>query len=555
MTHPSLVLRGGRVATPLAPQGFVEAVAVNGDVISALGTNEEIDELRGPSTRVIDLKGRLAIPAFGDAHVHAISGGLESQRCNLLGLTSRSVYLERIAAYSALQPADGWVLGGGWSLEAFPGGVPTAADLDLVCDGRPAFLPNRDHHSAWVNTAALERAGIDARTPDPLNGRIERLPDGSPSGALHESAMALVARHLPSTSPEEMATALRTALKTLHGYGITHWQDACVGDAGDIGVVDTYDVYRTAALEGWLSARVRGALWWDRSKGLEQIDYLLGRREKSPDGQFRATSVKMMVDGVCEMFTAAMSRAYLGEPGRNGSHRGDLFIEREPLIEAVRALDDEEFQVHFHAIGDRAITTALDAVESADEKRRGDNRHHIAHLQFIDPHELDRFSRLGVTANFQPLWACSDPQMEDFTIPYVGEDRIDWQYSIASLQQLRTRIAFGSDWPVSSPNPLEEIHVAVNRCLSTNLGRAETDETTKPFRPEERISVAEALAAFTTGVAYVNGDENLLGVLEPGRQADVVILDQDIFAIPTTEIGYTNVDVTVAAGTVVHGDE
>lgn len=555
MPHPSLVLRGGRVATPVSPQGFAEAIAVNGGVISAIGSNDEIDALRGPSTRVVDLAGRLAIPAFGDAHVHAISGGLESQRCNLLGLTSRQVCLDWIATYAAVQPVDGWVLGGGWPIEAFPGGTPTAADLDLVCGGRPAFLPNRDHHSAWVNSAALERAGIDARTPDPLNGRIERQPDGAPSGTLHESAMALVARHLPPTSREEMSAALRAALKTLHGLGITYWQDACVGDAGEIGVVDSYDAYRSAALEGWLTARVRGALWWDRSKGLEQVAFLLGRREAAPAGSFRATSVKMMVDGVCEMFTAAMSRAYLGTPGRDGSHRGDLFIERDLLIDAVRALDAEEFQVHFHAIGDRAVTTSLDAAEALGEARWGVNRHHVAHLQFIDPHELDRFARLGVIANFQPLWACSDPQMEVFTIPYVGEDRIDWQYSIASLQRLRTRIAFGSDWPVSSPDPLEEIHVAVNRCLSTNLGRPETDETTKPFRPDERISVAEAVAAFTTGVAYVNGDENLLGVLDVGRQADVAVLSQDILAIPTTEIGYTTVDVTVAAGEVVHGDE
>jgi predicted amidohydrolase YtcJ len=555
MAHPSLVLRGGRVLSPASPRGYVEAIAIDNDVISALGTNDEIDALRGPQTRVVDLAGRLAVPAFGDAHVHAIGGGLESLRCNLLGLKSRSACLEAITTYAASLPADGWVLGGGWALEAFPGGTPLASDLDAVCDGRPAFIPNRDHHSAWVNTVSLERAGIDARTPDPPNGRIERLDDGSPSGTLHESAMALVARHVPPTSRAEMAAALRAALATLHAHGITHWQDACVGDAGDIGVVDSYDTYVSAASEGWLSARVRGALWWDRSKGLEQLEYLLSRREAAPTGQFRANSVKIMVDGVCEMFTAAMSRPYLGTHGHDVTHRGDLFIERDLLIEAVRALDAEDFQVHFHAIGDRAVSTTLDAIESIDATRWGMNRHHVAHLQFIDPRDLNRFARLGVIANFQPLWACSDPQMEEFTIPYVGEDRVDWQYSIASLRNLRTRIAFGSDWPVSSPNPLEEIHVAVNRCLSTNLGRPGTDETTKPFRPDERITVAEALAAFTSGVAYVNGDEDLLGVLDVGRQGDVAVLSQDITSMPTSEVGYTTVDVTVAAGAVVHGNE
>jgi predicted amidohydrolase YtcJ len=555
MTQPTMVLRGGRVASPSARGGVAEAVAVTNDAITAVGTNEEIDALRGPATRVIELAGRLAIPAFGDAHVHAISGGLESLRCDLLGLRSRGECLQRIAAYSSGLPADEWVLGGGWSLEAFPGGVPTAVDLDAVCGGRPAFLPNRDHHSAWVNTAALARAGVDSSTPDPFAGRIERDAAGHPSGALHDGAMGLVAHILPATSREELARALRAALTRLHGHGITHWQDACVGAAGEIGVTDTFDAYVTAAREGWLTGRVRGALWWDRTKGLTQVPFLQERREIAPEGAFRATTVKVMVDGVCETFTAAMSRAYLGEPGRNGTHRGDLFLEPDQLREAVSVLDSDGFQVHFHAIGDRAITTTLDAIEALGETRRGVNRHHLAHLQFIAPSDLDRFAALDAGATFQPLWACNDPQMQEHTIPFVGEDLTDWQYSIGSLQRRGARVAFGSDWPVSSPDPLQEIHVAVNRTLSENLGRPGTDETTKPFRSDQALTVAAALDAFTKGVAYVNGDEDLLGVLEVGRRADVTVLSQDIFTIPAGDIGDTTVDLTVAGGTVVHGDE
>ncbi len=543
------------MASPSAAGGFAEAIAVQGDTIVSIGSNDDIDALCGPSTRVVDLAGRLAIPAFGDAHVHAISAGLESLRCNLLGLRSRKEYLDQIATYAAALPADGWVLGGGWAMEAFPGGVPTATDLDAVCGGRPAFIPNKDHHSAWVNTLALERAGVDASTPDPFAGRIERDEQGRPSGALHESAMGLVARALPETSPEELASGLRAALKRLHGHGITHWQDACVGAAGDIGVIDTFDAYVAAANDGWLSARVRGALWWDRTKGVDQIPHLQGRREIAPNGTFRATTIKMMVDGVCETFTAAMSRAYLGEAGQNGTHRGHLFIEPDELNEAVRALDADGFQVHFHAIGDRAVATTLDSIEALGEKRWGVNRHHIAHLQFIAPSDLDRFNKIGAIANFQPLWACNDPQMEELTIPFVGADLTDWQYSIGSLWNRRARVVFGSDWPVSSPDPLQEIHVAVNRMLSPRFGRPGTDETTKPFRPDQALSVADALESFTKGVAYVNGDENLLGVLEMGRRADVAVLSQDIFRIPATDIGDTTVDLTIAGGAVVHGDE
>jgi predicted amidohydrolase YtcJ len=367
--------------------------------------------------------------------------------------------------------------------------------------------------------------------------------------------MGLISRVLPPTSPEELRHGLKVALTRLHGHGITHWQDACVGSAGDIGLPDTFDAYVTAASEGWLTARVRGALWWDRTRGTEQIELFRTRREIAPTGMFRATSIKMMVDGVCETFTAAMSRAYLGDPGQHGTHRGDLFIEPDQLKDAVRTLDADGFQVHFHAIGDRAIATTLDAIEGTGPSRWGLNRHHIAHLQFIAPDDLDRFTRIGAIANFQPLWACSDPQMNELTIPFVGEERSNWQYSIRSLWDRRARVAFGSDWPVSSPDPLQEIHVAVNRTLCANFGKPDADETTKPFRPDQRLSVADAITAFTKNVAYVNGDDDLLGTLEVGRRADVAVLSQDIFSIPPSEIGYTNVDVTVAGGVVVHGDE
>lgn len=555
MATASLIIRNGRIKSSAVPSGFAQAIAIDLDTILAVGSDSDIDEYRGPSTRVVDLAGRLAIPAFGDAHVHAISGGLESLRCNLLGVRTRQGCLDRIHEYVASLPTDAWVLGGGWAMEAFPGGLPTATDLDAVCDRRPAFLPNKDHHSAWVNTMALELAGIDRTTPDPFAGRIERDGGGNPTGALHDGAMDLVARIIPATEPEELANGLRAALTRLHGHGITHWQDACVGAAGELGIVDTFDAYTRAASEGWLTARVRGALWWDRSRDISQLNDFQTRREMATTGSFRATSVKMMVDGVCETFTAAMSEAYLGKPGEHGTHRGNLFIDPDELRDAVRVLDGEGFQVHFHAIGDRAVSSALDAIEGLDESRYGLNRHHIAHLQFVAPRDLDRFRRIGAIANFQPLWACNDPQMEELTLPYVGPERANWQYSIKSLIDRRTAVAFGSDWPVSSPDPIQEIHVAVNRTLSTAQGRPATDETTKPFRADQRLSVADALTAFTTGVAYVNGDEALLGDLTPGRRADIAVLSQDIFTVAPSAIGDTTVALTLAGGVVVHGDE
>ncbi len=555
MTEPaSLAFIGGRVHAPGFGAGVTSAIAVCGDRISALGTDDEIRDLLTPRTRVINLRGRLVIPSFGDAHVHAVNAGLESLRCNLLGLRTRDECLATIKSFAAGLPGDAWVLGGGWSMEGFPDG-PLAVDLDQICGGRPAFLPNRDHHTAWVNSAAIERAGIGPETADPFDGRIERDQGGGATGALHDGAMALVGRIVPSPPATELANALSIAQTTLHSLGITHWQDACVGNAPELGVVDTYDAYRSAGLDGRLSARVVGAQWWDRNRGLEQIPELATRREAASAGPFRATSVKMMLDGVCETATAAMSKPYLGLPAANKGHRGNLFLEPDLVKAAVAALDADGFQVHFHAIGDRATTLALDALEALPVSRRGRGRHHLAHLQFISPSDLPRFAPLGAVANFQPLWACSDPQMEELTLPLVGPERADWQYSIGTLLRSGARVAFGSDWPVSSPDPLQEIHVAVNRTLSECYGRAGTPECERPFRESEAITVLEAVDAFTKGVAFVNNDEVGLGSLLPGAPADLVVLDRDIFRVERRTLGETSVAVTVAAGRVVHGEE
>jgi predicted amidohydrolase YtcJ len=551
-----LVLVGGRIRTPAHPSGFVQAAAVGAGVIEALGTDDQIRELAGPRTRVVNLRGRLAIPAFGDAHIHPVQGGLESLRCNLAGIRTRQECLDAIAAYCENLPPGAWVLGGGWSMPGFPGGTPTAADLDTVTGGRPAFLPNRDHHSAWVNTTALTMAGITERTPDPADGRIERDHAGNPTGALHDGAMRLVAGHVPPPTAEELAAGLLAAQQHLHQLGITSIQDACVGEAGELGMPDAFDAYLRAAADGQLTLRVTGSLWWDRARGLRQLADLQARREAaSAAGNFRATTVKLMLDGVCETFTAAMGAPYLDGHGHPTDHAGSLFIEQEELTEAARQLSKLSFQMHFHAIGDRAITVALDTLAALPAAERQSGRHHLAHLQFISPPDLDRFASLGVVANFQPLWACEDDQVTDLTVPFVGQERAAWQYRIGSVLKRGARVAFGSDWPVSSADPLQEMHVAVNRVLSARLGEPGTAETTTPLLPDEAITVDAAIDAFTTGVAYVNHEEDVAGTLAPGMRADVAVLDQDLYAITAGEIGDTSVELTIAGGRVVHGDE
>jgi predicted amidohydrolase YtcJ len=551
-----LVLVNGKIRAPVHPSGFVQAAAIGGGVVLALGRDDEIRDYVGPFTRVVNLRGRLALPAFGDAHVHPVQGGLESKRCNLVGLRTRPEYLAAIAAYCQTLPRDAWVLGGGWSMPAFPGGTPNAADLDAVTDGRPAFLPNRDHHTAWVNTAALTIAGVNDRTPDPRDGRIERDQAGFPAGALHDGAMRLVGDYLPPPTQAELTAALLAAQAHLHSLGITSIQDACIGEASELGMPDAFDTYRRAAADRLLTCRVTGALWWDRSRGIHQLDTLQARREAADGGgYFRATSVKLMLDGVCETFTAAMGAPYFDGHGHHTERSGNLFIEPEELAEAAGRLADLGFQMHFHAIGDRAVTAALDALAKVPDGQRAGGRHHVAHLQFVGPPDLQRFAQLGVIANFQPLWACRDAQNDELTVAFVGEERAGWQYRIGSFLRLGSRVAFGSDWPVSSADPLQEMHVAVNRMLSSRLGEPGSVETTMPLLPDEAIAIDAAVEAFTRGVAYVNHEEDVAGTLEPGKLADIAVLTQDIYAVPPAAIGSTSVALTVAGGQVVHGDE
>jgi len=550
-TEADLVFTGGKVRTPVHPSGFARALAVRDGLIQAVGTDGDIRPLAGRGTRVVDLRGRLVLPAFGDAHVHAVSGGLESLRCNLLGLRTRQDTLAAVAAYCSGLSAGAWVLGGGWAMEAFPGGLPTVADLDAVTGGRPAFLPNYAHHSAWVNTAALQRAGIDAGTPDPPDGRIERDQAGRPAGTLHDGAMRLV--QVPAPSPADLRAGLLAAQAHLHSLGITRFQDACIGAAAEIGMPDTFESYRQAAEDGVLTCHVTGALWWDRRRGLDQVEDLLARREQA-GGRFRASTVKVMLDGVCETFTAAMSAPYLDRHGHPAGHRGSLFIEPDLLDAAARRLADEGFQLHFHAIGDRAVGTALDTLASLPATGRRAARHHVAHLQFIAPRDLGRFLALDAVANFQPLWACTEPLMEQMTLPFIGPERAAWQYQIGSLARMGTRIAFGSDWPISSADPLQEIHVAVNRVLSERLGQRGEPECESPFLPGQAVSLDDALGAFTSGVDWVNHEENLVGTLRPGLRADLIVLDQDLFAVPPGAIGQVSVVMTVSSGQVVFGD-
>jgi predicted amidohydrolase YtcJ len=541
-----LVLRGGAVYTLDTARSWAQAVAVRDGSIVYVGSDEKAAPFIGEETRVVDLDGRMLLPGFQDAHIHPITGGLRAIRCELGNLTTQDAYLKAVAEYAAAHPDEAWILGGGWSMDAFPGAIPDGSLLDEIVPERPVYLRSSDGHSAWVNAKALEIAGITAQTPDPPGGRIDRDPaTGEPVGALQEeAAMTLVEKHAPPPTLAQRVAGLRFALRMLGGYGITAFQDAAAGSSAGIGVSDALDTYQYLDARGELTARVVAAQWWAPERGEEQIAEMVERRGRYTRGRVRATSVKIMQDGVMENHTAVLLEPYLGKPGV----KGIPMLNPQALEQIVAKLDRESFQVHFHAIGDGAIRQSLDAVEAA-RKANGNRgtRHHISHIQLFDPADIPRFRELDVVANFQPLWAYADSYITDLTIPFLGPERSRWMYPIGSLRRSGAVLAFGSDWSVSSANPFEEMEVAVTRMGAHG-------ETSTAYLPEERIDIGSAIAAFTIGSAYVNSLERQTGSIEVGKWADLIVLDRNLFAIEPSEISETRVLLTLLEGKPVHGD-
>jgi predicted amidohydrolase YtcJ len=548
MTSVDLAFVNGAVYTVDAARSRAQAVAVKGGRIVAVGSDDAIGEHLGPRTEVFDLDGRMLVPGFQDAHVHPVSSGVDRLQCDLHDLHSTEDYLLRVKTYAQEHPDREWILGGGWSMDVFPRGTPTKDLLDAVVPDRIVLLPNRDGHSTWVNGRALELAGITRGTPDPADGRIERDANGEPAGTLHEGAADLVGRLAPEPTVDEVYEGLLEGQRYLHSLGITAWQDAIVST--DFWM-DNYSAYLRAAGNDDLTARVVGSLWWDRERGEDQIDDLLELRERGRAGRFAATTVKIMQDGVCETFTAAVLEPYLDAQGRVTDKRGISFVEPEALKGYVTALDRHGFQVHFHALAERAVREALDAIEAALRANGpSDHRHHLAHIQVVHPDDIPRFRSLRAVANAQPLWAAHEGQMDDLTIPFLGEPRWRWQYPFGSLVRAGATLAMGSDWSVSSPDPLEEIHVAVNRVMApTYLYGNENQEV---FLPDERLDLATSIAAFTMGSAFVNHLDDTTGSIEVGKYADLAVVDRDLFAHPVEEIGNAHVDATFVEGAPVY---
>jgi hypothetical protein len=532
-----LILTGGSVFTADRSLRVAEAVGIRGGRIAAVGSAADVMADAGPDTRVLQLDGRTVVPGFQDAHVHAPHGGLAETECYLYEARSAEESLAIVARYAAEHPDREWIAGGGWSIEHFPGGTPGRADLDGVCPDRPVLLENSDGHSSWANSRALELAGVTRDTPDPPGGRIERDAAGEPQGCLHEAAADLVEKLLPPLTQEQWEAGILQAQAELHALGITAWQDADIAPA-------TLAAYRAVAERGGLTMHVEGNLQWVPDVSPEDaVEELVARRESAHVGRLRIRGAKLFVDGVVENFSATLLEPYTGTDSI-----GIPLFGHDELAHIVTLLDARGFQVHMHAIGDRAVRDALDAIEAAQQANGvRDARHHLAHLQLVHPDDVPRFAALGVVANVSPLWACRSRHVTELTEPFIGPERSARMYPFGTLHRAGARLAFGSDWAVSTPNPLPQIEVAVTRVFPETRGE-------EPLLPDEALDLPTALATFTIGSAYVNALDEETGSLEPGKLADLAVLDRDVLDPGAGPVAEARVLLTLVDGEAVHVD-
>lgn len=528
---------GGAVYTSNPDQPWAEAVAVLGDEIVFVGDEQGASEWIGPETQVHPLAGKMLLPGFHDAHAHIMAGGGTLNRCDLQDSRSPDKLKELLfeCARDRNHAADEWVVGSRWPLAAFENGAPSKEWLDEAFGDRPAYFVDSFGHNAWVSSRALQIAGIDMLTPDPAGGVIVRDSSGAASGTLREDAMGLVAQHIPNPIHEKLSVDLKSGLAEAARFGVTSFIEPGLDQ-------QQAEVYQQADRDGWLTARVLGSLSPNSEAAGhfgDEIFAMLEQRDQWRSEHFNVDSVKVYIDGVIETETSYMLHPYLS--GKNF----EPFYSAAVLAELYQRLDALGLQIHTHAIGDAAIRHALDAYESM-LKANGphDNRHHITHLQLIDPADIPRFGELNVAANFQGAWTWPD-QYIDVAVDVVGMERTQQFYPVASIQRSGGMLVGGSDWDVTTLNPLYAIEGLVRR---RDPDVAEGPE----LGSNETIDLDTALAMYTRNAAWIMRQEEISGSIETGKKADLIVLDRNLFEVPTTHINEAQVELTMMGGKVVY---
>ena len=532
-----LIVINGKVYAGNGASEMAEAVAIRGNKVVRVGSNRDIQRLSRAQTTTIDAKGGAVVPGFNDAHAHFISGGLSLDQINLLEAKTLDEIKDTIRIWSEAHPERTWITGRGWYYQPFAGTMPTRQLLDSLVPDRPAYLVAYDGHTGWANSKALRLAGITRRTKDPVNGAIVRDARGEPTGALKEAAMALMTA-APQPTNEDRVAAIRAGIIEAHRVGITSVQNAG-------GTAEDLDLYDSLRKRGELTLRVYQALSVNAMTTDADLARLAAVRERFADDPLLKTgAVKLVADGVIESHTAAMLEPYDNRPATSGTPR----FTADQLNKTVTMLDREGWQVMTHAIGDAAVRMTLDAYEAATKanpKPERGRRHRIEHIETIDPADIPRFGKLGVIASMEPAHATPSPTQGDVWSTNIGAERAAHGWLWASIVRAGGRLAFGSDWPVMTLDPLMGLHVAVNRTTIENLPEG-------GWLPAERLALRKAIDAYTSDAAWASYDDQRKGVLVRDMLADLVVLSDDIFEGPPSRITDAHVMVTIVDGKVVY---
>lgn len=533
-TTADRVFVNGAVYTVDKVQAWATAVAIRGGRIVYVGDDEGAKMWVGDNTEVTGLDGRMLMPGFHDSHMHPMAAGTRFLRCRLHGLTWPDEVLARIAECAADDNSTGWFRGVGLDDELFEGKGLHRDLLDEMVPDRPAVITNFSGFLAWLNSAALEAAGIDANTPDPPKGRIDRDPGTTrPSGVVRNEAVGAVYGMIPEPPVADLRKSLALASRLANRLGITSCNAAKVWPAH-------HQAYLEADRNGEMTLRVQASLYWDPEGGAGQLNELIKRRDEAAGNRYRADAVKLTLDGDLALRTAALLEPYAGSP----DDRGELLLDPAVLNGVVRRLDGEGFQIHVHAVGDRAVREALDAIDHAVEKNGTlDRRHQLAHIELIDAADLPRFARLGVTADFQLLWAYLSPTMRT-TIDGLGPQRAGRLMQIRSMQETGARIVAGSDWISESMSPLYGIQVAVTRRPPDGSGPT--------WVPAERVTLAEMIEAYTINGAWLARQEQETGSIEVGKAADLIVLEENLFEVDPMELKDVAVLLTLLDGEIIY---
>lgn len=525
----------GHIWTADGSNPFAEALAVKEDKIIEVGTTAAIVALKGATTKVIDLKGKLMIPGFNDGHVHFLSGSLGLTVVDLVEAKTMEEALQMIGNYAKQHPELPWITGGGWQYSLFPDGLPTRQMLDAIIPDKPVYLKAYDGHSGWANSKALLVAGITKLTEFKGFGELVKDKNGDPTGAFKESATALITKFVPGPDKAAKLQSLLRGMKYAASLGITSIQNAS-------GNKEEYELYDSLLRTGQLTVRTSMAFSAGRNTKEEDIQLWKSIRAKNKKSQWLKTeAIKFLLDGVIESHTAVMIDPYSDLLKLDSIYRGSYAIPVDQYEKWVSRLDQENFQIYTHAIGDAAVQSVLHAYEKAIlYNGKKDNRHRIEHIEMTNPADIARFNRLGVLPSMQPIHA--DPGTIDVWSKAVGDKRLPWSFPWASFLQEQSKLVFGSDWPACiSLNPIRGIHNAVNR----------TTIDGKPaggWIPAQKISLTDALFAYTAGAAYGAFDEKEKGYLKKGYLADFVVLSEDLFKINPSTIHNVKVLLTVVGG-------